>query len=183
MLTLTYPQLLILITALWLFVHIYCGFKSTPDFTRELQLLMVYICIIVIVRIVDFPWHLENGHIGALHFDTSKIFPLWVNLVPVVHLFETYDGWKLNLFGNIAMFVPVGIVWPVCFEKIDSIRRTVLAGALFSFCIEVSQLLFYERCSDIDDIILNTAGVAIGAAVYFAVHQAIKKLHRPNRQS
>ncbi|WP_242829764.1 VanZ family protein [Butyrivibrio sp. XPD2006] len=42
--------------------------------------------------------------------------------------------------------------------------------------IELSQLLFYDRCSDIDDIILNTAGICIGALIYFkATSPRIKK--------
>ncbi|HCW04256.1 MAG TPA: hypothetical protein DGK91_06850 [Clostridium sp.] len=65
------------------------------------------------------------------------------------------------------MFIPVGIVWPICFKKLDNIGKAILAGAIFSLLIEISQLLFYERCSDIDDLILNTAGVAIGALIYF----------------
>ena len=108
-------------------------------------------------------------------FDVSKILPPWLNLIPLVHLFDLYDGWKLNVFGNIAMFIPVGIVWPLCFERLDSFPKTVLAGGLFSLCIEITQLLFFERCSDIDDIILNTAGAAIGAAVCFGVRWIRKK--------
>ena len=156
-------------------MRFFLGIKNGVKLTHELKLLMVYICIIVIVRIVDFPWHLENGHIGVLRFDTSKIFPPWFNVVPIVHLFEVYDGWKLNVFGNIAMFIPVGVVWPVCFKKINSIPKTIIAGAVFSLCIEISQLLFYERCSDIDDIILNTAGVTIGAIVYFGISRIIHR--------
>lgn len=73
----------------------------------------------------------------------------------------------MNIIGNITMFIPVGIVWPFCFKKIGTIGKTILAGAGFSLFIEITQLLFYERCSDIDDILLNTAGVAIGAFIYF----------------
>lgn len=65
--------------------------------------------------------------------------------------------------------IPVGIVWPICFKELDSIEKTVLAGAGFSLLIEISQLLLYERCSDIDDLILNTAGVIIGAMIYFGI--------------
>ena len=41
--------------------------------------------------------------------------------------------------------------------------------------IEVSQLLFYERSSDIDDLILNTTGAFIGALIYFSAVALIKR--------
>ena len=44
----------------------------------------------------------------------------------------------MNIIGNIAMFIPVGIVWPICFKELDSIEKTVLAGAGFSLLIEKS---------------------------------------------
>ena len=71
------------------------------------------------------------------------------------------------------MFIPVGIVWPICFKELDSVLKTVFAGAGFTLLIEISQLLFYERCSDIDDLILNTTGVMIGAMIYFGI-RAVK---------
>ena len=176
MLEITYRELLAVITVLWIAARIIIRANGNKiSAARELKLLMVYICIIVIMRIVDFPWHLTDGHIGTLKFDASKIFPLWLNLIPIVHLFDIYDGWKLNVFGNIAMFIPVGIVWPVCFKKLDTVGKTVLAGFIFTLSIEISQLLFYERCSDIDDIILNTAGTFIGALLYFGIRKLIRK--------
>lgn len=77
------------------------------------------------------------------------------------------------------MFIPVGLVWPVCFEKLDTFLKTVLAGLGFTLLIEVTQLPFYERCSDVDDMILNTTGVAIGALIVFAIRK-IKKKQKDN---
>lgn len=170
MVEIRYWAVFIAITILWLLVRMICGIRRKGVLvSRELQLLMVYICIVVIVRIVYFPWHLVNGHIGTLNFDASKIIPFWINLIPVVRLLDIYDGWQMNVIGNIVMFIPVGIVWPICFKELDSIGKTVLAGAGLTFLIELSQLLFYERCSDIDDLILNTTGVLIGAMIYFGI--------------
>lgn len=183
MFEITYWELLLFITALWILIRIIIGLKAKKvSFKREIQLLMVYICIVVIIRIVDFPWHHVNGQIDTLRFDASKIIPPWVNLVPIVHLFDVYDGWQLNVFGNIAMFIPVGIVWPVCFKELNTIGKTVLAGAAFTLCIELSQLLLYERCSDIDDLILNTAGVFIGALIYFGCKSLFSKKDAKSRK-
>jgi glycopeptide antibiotics resistance protein len=50
----------------------------------------------------------------------------------------------------------------------------VFAGICFIIFIELSQLLCPERHTDIDDIILNTSGVMIGACVIFAIRKASK---------
>ncbi|MCR5108329.1 MAG: VanZ family protein [Lachnospiraceae bacterium] len=172
----TYPQMLIAITVLWILVRICIAVKNKKtDLKREVLLLSVYICIIVISRIVYFPWHHVDGHIDTLKFDKEKIIPFWLNLVPVVHLFDIYDGWQMNIAGNITMFIPVGIVWPICFKRLDNVWKTTLAGAGFAFFIELSQLLFYERSSDIDDILLNTTGVFIGALICFGIRRIGKK--------
>lgn len=167
MFEITYWELLGFITLLWVIVRVLVGLKAKKfSWAEELKMLLVYVCIVVIARIVNFPMRHVDGHIGTMKFDSSKVFPLWVNLIPIVHLFDVYDGWQINIIGNIAMFIPVGIVWPVCFKKLDSVGKTVLAGAGFTLFIEITQLPFYERCSDVDDLLLNTCGVVIGALIF-----------------
>ena len=84
-------------------------------------------------------------------------------------MFDEYDGWLKNIIGNITMFIPVGLAWPSCFKKLDTVGKTVLVGAGFSLFIEITQLPFYDRCSDVDDLILNTTGILIGAIIYFGI--------------
>ena len=166
----TYTGVFILITLAWIVMRIICGFKNQKiDWKYEIKLLTVYICLVVISRIVYFPMRLEEGHIASLYLDVDKIYPFWINLTPIVHMFDVYDGWLINIIGNIAMFIPVGLAWPFCFKKLDTIGKTVLAGAGYTFFIEITQLPFYSRCSDIDDLIMNTTGVLIGACIYFKV--------------
>ena len=176
MIEISYGQLLLMIAGIWLVIRAAAAVKSRKIvLLREAKLLMVFICIAVIARIVYFPWHLVDGHIGKLVFDPNRILPFRLNLVPLVHMLDVYSGWKRNLFGNIAMFIPVGIVWPLCFKKLDSIPKVVLAGFAFSLCIELSQLLFYSRGTDIDDLLTNTAGAFIGAVLYFQIKHAGSK--------
>ena len=61
-------------------------------------MLTVYICLVVIARIVYFPMRLVDGRIASLILDVDKIFPLWINLIPIVHLFDVYDGWLIRHF-------------------------------------------------------------------------------------
>ena len=84
-------------------------------------------------------------------------------------MLDIYDGSILNLIGNISMFIPVGFSLPFCFQKLDSIKKVVFVGIIISLFIEISQLVLYERSTDIDDLILNTIGVFIGTFFYFLI--------------
>ena len=170
MFEITYKELLIFITLAWIVTRAVCGIRNKKaDWKHEAKLLTVYICLVVIARFVYFPLHLVEGRIASLIMDIDKIFPLWINLIPIVHLFDVYDGWLINIIGNVTMFIPVGLVWPFCFQKLDTLGKTVLAGAGFSLFIEITQLPFFDRCSDVDDLILNTTGILIGALIYFGI--------------
>ncbi len=160
----------ILITLIWVFARsaIAIGFKIF-SLKRELQLLLVYICLVVIARFVYFPLHHVDGKIGSLTIGFTAKQTDMINLIPFFFLFDRYDGWLINIIGNIAMFIPVGIVWPICFRKLDNIKKTVFAGMAFILFIELSQLLCPERHTDIDDLILNTSGILIGACIIFAI--------------
>lgn len=172
MIEITYKGLFCVITLIWIVARLICGIRNKKvDLRYEAKLLTVYICLVVIARIVYFPMRLVEGRIASLILDAEKIFPLWFNMIPIVHLFDVYDGWQINIIGNISMFIPVGLAWPFCFKKLDTIGKTVLAGAGLSFFIEITQLPFYDRCSDIDDLILNTIGIFIGSIIYFAIKQ------------
>ncbi len=165
-----YRELMLVVTILWILVRGICAFKNKHiDWKYEFKLLSVYICIAVINRFVYFPMRRVYGQIGALALDTTRVYPFWVNLVPIIPLAEVYDGWIINIIGNIIMFIPVGICWPWCFRKLDTFKKVVIAGIGYTLIIEISQLPFYGRCSDINDILLNAIGVAIGAAIFFGI--------------
>ena len=56
--------------------------------------------------------------------------------------------------------------------------KVIAAGFFASFCIEILQLPFFDRASDIDDLILNTAGYVMGYGIYLLVRK-IRKKNRP----
>lgn len=173
MIEISYRQMFIFITLIWILVRFIIAIRFKKfSVKRELQMLLVYICLVVIARFVYFPLHFINGKIGTLTIGFSKTPFDMISLIPFYFLFDRYDGWLINIIGNIAMFIPVGIVWPICFRKLDNIKKTVFAGICFIIFIELSQLLCPARHTDIDDIILNTSGVMIGACVIFAIRKA-----------
>ena len=161
-------------TSIWLLLRIAIWFcQGRIDRKREAALLLMYCNLAVIIRFVFFPKALVNGHIQSLVFDPTTAFPFRVNLIPLVHLFD-YDSIRdiiWNVVGNIIMFIPSGIVLPVVYKNLSTFGKVVAAGAFISLCIEILQLPFASRASDIDDFILNTLGVAIGYGIYALFRQ------------
>lgn len=165
MVKISYLQMVLLISFLWLLVRGICWAKARKwAWRRELQLLLVYICIIVVVRFTFCPFGKVDGKIQPLVFDAGKIFPLWVNFVPFVHLadYPTMRDALLNFLGNTAMFVPLGIVWPAVFKQLNTHGKVLAAGCGVSLTIELLQLPFFGRATDMDDLILNSLGFALG---------------------
>ena len=93
------------IVVLWILIRM-INFLRKKEFSlkHEAKMLLVLLGIIVIIRIVYFPWHHVNGEIGTLKFDSSKILPLWINFTPIVHMFDIYDGWLMNIIGTLIYF-------------------------------------------------------------------------------
>lgn len=169
MIEISYMQMVLAISVIWLLIRAICWAKAKGiDWRRELQLLLVYICLVVVVRFTFCPFGKVDGKIQPLLFDPKKIFPLWVNFLPFVHLFDypTLKEVLLNLIGNTAMFIPLGIVWPSVFKKLNAHWKAIAAGAGVSLTIEILQLPFFGRASDIDDLILNCLGYLLGYGIW-----------------
>lgn len=79
-----------------------------------------------------------------------------INLVPFHEFHMDFESW-----GNIFMFIPFGTLLVLVSRRCQKIYVTLLAGAGLSLFIELMQL-FSIRITDIDDIILNTAGTLCG---------------------
>ena len=173
MIEITYLQMFAFITVVWISARSVIAIRSKIfSIKRELQMLLVYICLVVIARFVYFPLHHINGEIGTLEIGITEAPSDMISIIPFNFLFDRYDGWQINIIGNIAMFIPVGIVWPICFRKLNDIWKTVLAGIGLILIIELTQLMCPARHTDIDDVILNTSGVLIGACIVFAIRRS-----------
>ena len=158
-------------TAVWMLVRICIWIRQKRiDWKREAVLALMYFNLAVIIRFVFFPRELADGHIQPLVFEAASAFPLRLNLVPLVHLLE-YDSTRdiiWNVAGNSIMFIPSGILLPIVYRQLDRFWKAASAGAFISLCIEILQLPFPSRASDIDDLILNTLGAAAGYGIYAA---------------
>lgn len=145
------------------------AYLKNKAFSRKqeaIQLLFL-INLMVINRMVSHPMATENGRVLPLVLETAAVWPFRVNFLPLVHLFD-YDSTRdmlLNIIGNFAMFIPTGIMTPLIYKHLDSFKKTVRTGFLISLAIEIIQLPFASRASDVDDLILNTAGCLAGYGI------------------
>jgi glycopeptide antibiotics resistance protein len=71
-----------------------------------------------------------------------------------------------NLFGNLIMFLPMGIYLPYYVKKINKVSRFAVSMLIFLFVIEVIQLVTRRGSFDIDDFILNMVGALIGFGIW-----------------
>lgn len=181
MFQISYQALLIAITVAWCLARLAVALKQKrAGLKRELQLILVYICIVVVARFTFFPFSKVNGQIQPLVFNSANALPFRINWVPMVNLtdYPTMREILINVIGNTAMFIPLGIVWPCVYKELNTPVKAIAAGAGFSLLIEILQLPFYDRVSDVDDLILNSLGFILGYLIYLlarAIKRATKK--------
>ena len=94
--------------------------------------------------------------VGFPNLTTLRV-DLTVNLIPFLDLAADFK----NACLNVLLFVPLGVLLPMLWGRFRSAKRTVLAGLAVSFAIEFSQI-FTFRTTDVNDLITNTAGAALG---------------------
>lgn len=77
----------------------------------------------------------------------------------------------INLAGNVLMFIPLGFLLPLVFRGLRKWYRTVLTAAGIVAAVELLQMLFLVGACDVDDLILNLMGTAIGFGLYAALRR------------
>jgi glycopeptide antibiotics resistance protein len=101
------------------------------------------------------------------------------NLVPF-HTLAIYwrnlgsEFWMRNLFGNLALLLPLGLLGPIALPALDRWWRIALVALLYSVAIELIQRLVPARSADIDDVIVNVTGALLG----FLLFKAFKVFRR-----
>lgn len=109
-----------------------------------------------VLALVGFPSILDHSPDVTLH-----LVPPWQASLPIS-----------KMLSKCAAFVPLGLFLPLLWDSCQSLRRTLLFALCVTLFIELSQL-FTLRATDINDILTNLAGAAIG---YFLAKHAAKVL-------
>ena len=72
----------------------------------------------------------------------------------------------LNLAGNVIGFLPFGFFLPILSRQLRNGALVTMLGFGLSLLVESIQLIFKVGCFDVDDLILNTLGAAIGYMLF-----------------
>ncbi len=83
----------------------------------------------------------------------------------------------VDLMGNVAVFIPLGVGLAGLFHRPPrrrgvSLALCVLGGALLSLTIESIQFDMPTRAADSTDVLLNSLGAALGAALWLIMGAA-----------
>lgn len=143
-------------------------------------LFTVYIVVVIKVIIFKYPF----AQLRAIADTWQKGVILeglgTANFVPF-HTIKMYIdyAYKLNsvenLAGNILVFVPFGFLFPMVFQDGGKFSVMFLNAFTFVIGIETFQLFSAFGAFDVDDILLNCLGAALGFGVYKAVEQWRKR--------
>lgn len=103
-------------------------------------------------------WEQAAGHLNLIPFRTLRLFAGLLD--------STHPGYVraavINLGGNIIMFIPLGFLLPRVFARITSLPRVLITTVILITAVEITQFFTLVGSCDIDDLILNVIGAAIG---------------------
>ena len=77
--------------------------------------------------------------------------------------------WMRNLFGNLALIFPLGLLGPIALPWLGRWWRLALFAFAYSATIEFTQLFIPDRSADVDDVIVNVLGALLGFVIYTLV--------------
>ena len=137
---------------------------------RVTYILFAVYCVLMLWLLFDRPGYIDG-------------IPYWDQLLPNLNLmpFRTLRLFfgllrdhrpylvrtaLINLLGNVVMFVPLGLFLPLIFLRLQKLWRTLFTVTLLIAVVEIAQLFTLLGSCDVDDLILNLLGAALGYGIY-----------------
>ncbi|MBQ7492080.1 MAG: VanZ family protein [Clostridia bacterium] len=171
----------LLARAFWL-----AGKRQSPRAGRELlmALFVFYLIALASQTVLPLPDFRQGLHplweSARMRIDTQ----FRINSIPLrtIRAFwhkGTFEQNLINLAGNVGIFLPMGLLPPLLWERWRKIWKTALLCLLASCGIEFCQL-FLSRSVDVDDVILNLLGGLLGYLL-FALGRAAANVFRKRR--
>ena len=139
--------------------------------------------------------------LGWLIFESAVMFVIWtvamillrgkpkrataiagavVSVLLIVSMVAEIPGIYRSMQLNIILFMPFGM--SLSFILPEKLRLkplvTVCIALMISVTIEVCQYIFNIGMSEVDDVIMNTLGAAIGTLSYLLVSLILKKINK-----
>ena len=104
-----------------------------------------------------------------------------VSLKPPLYFIKAFFSGKYRAVTNrsvlnVLLFVPCGYLtpqWMRLRRENEGWKKTILIGFLISLLIESSQLFFHRGAFELDDLVKNTIGAAVGWIIWMILDKKI----------
>ena len=161
-----------LIGVLLLIYNLIAKLRKRKKVTIPIGRLLLYAVFIVYIVVVVGATMLRYSGL-SISWENREIYPLFYSYKEAWNHFSARE-WS-NIILNIMMFVPFGFLLPLVSKKFQIFWKTYLTGFLFTFLIEMTQLLFNLGICELDDFMNNTVGAMIGYGFYRLFMFIVKK--------
>ena len=116
--------------------------------------------------------------VAGIGYTSTISFSPKISLIPFLGMITG----PIDTILNLILFVPLGVFLPFLYKKYHHIKTVALTGFLFSLSVEIVQM-FGWGSSDINDLIINTAGACLGYLIYYLVSKILPINFRKRLQS
>lgn len=141
---------------------------------REIILDIFFVYIIIVLALTIVPMHITPG-LRRPGIRDINIIPVVGTVNCMIHTPHNMTNdmikfWLENILGNLFLLMPLGMLLPILCKEFRSFKQMTSLAFFCSLSIEIIQ--FFStfigsfRTCDIDDVILNTIGAAIGYLIF-----------------
>lgn len=169
----------------WAIFRLYLAkLRRTLDLTKEGALLILVIYFLILIRLTIFKFSIImiSSPLNSYQYTFLGVDGI-INIIPFKETVNILrDGIHNNriikgIILNVIYFIPLGFLLPLLFKKINGFLKIILISTITSSLIEIIQLFTIFSVSNIDDVIFNIIGSAIGLICFKLFEKIVKKLN------
>jgi glycopeptide antibiotics resistance protein len=149
---------------------------------RFVLLLVFFVYLAVLVKVILFkgasPTMVIESLLNSNMDDFKRKVILSSNFTPFKTIFgylvhETNKNIAIrNIVGNLALFIPFGFLLPMLVGRKLNYWKIIMLSFLMSLVLELVQLFSIGSC-DVDDLLLNTIGAALGYIIQSIISRTV----------
>ena len=126
---------------------------------------LIYCFVLVYVLFLS-----RGTRVGFTYAEYMRRFTNFIPFKTIIEYVQRYsDGyWRLatlNLLGNLALFVPMGMALPCISKKLNRFWKVTLTVLGVVVLVEIAQGVMRVGSIDIDDVIFNVVGAMVGYGI------------------
>ena len=152
--------------------------------TRRIRILGKILFVLYVIFIIYFllfsDWYGRTGEMQEYHYNLvlfQEIKRFW-QYREQLGFFAMFT----NLFGNVIIFIPFGFFLPMG-SRYRSFFTTTFYSFGLSLGVEMFQFITKVGSFDVDDLLLNTMGGAIGYLCFITLNYMRRKHHEKKEEN